>query len=342
MASPGRKIVFFLGAGASFGAGATADIQGGGEIPIPTQTTFWATFLRFSRSQKNRAEIESFLFRYFLGYSRTPARLNSMKRRRMLQNVDVEEVFTFLSERARAPASSPALRTYADRVWLALLAEFGHVFGRFAATRRTKSTFRALRENFIRRRDSVVSFNYDTVFEESVPKYHWHYEEVGTRTDGFRLLKPHGSINWQRGDPITISAEPSDCVVVAPTHLKFVRTDDGAHSSPGGYLDHAPQINRIWSRMEREMREAKALVFIGYSFPVADLYFSSVLRSVLADRSAAPGLVIVNPDAVSIEARLKARFPLAQVLLRYDLANFVQATRQQLLRDLESAGARDV
>jgi hypothetical protein len=341
MAKIGRKVVFFLGAGASFGAGATADIQGGGRIAIPTQATFWDTFLRFSRSPRNRSEIESFLFRYFLGYSRTPARLTPSKRRQMLSNVDVEEVFTFLSERARAPASSAALRTYADKVWVALLAEFGHVFGRFAASSRTRSIFRALRKNFILSRDTVVSFNYDTVFEDSIPKYQWHYDEVESRKDGFRLLKPHGSINWQRGETITVADDPTECVIVAPTHLKFVRTDVDTTNAIGGYLDHSPQINRIWSTMEREMRDAKALVFVGYSFPVADLYFSSVLRSVLADRGEAPGLVIVNPDAVSIEKRLKARFPLAQVLLRYDLANFVQATRQQLLKDLEAARARD-
>lgn len=341
MAGVGRKIVFFLGAGASFGAGATAPVQGGGHVAIPTQATFWDTFLRFSTSVKNRREIESFLFRYFLGYSRIPARTKPAHRRRMLQDVDVEEVFTFLSERARAPASSTALRTYADGVWAALLAEFGNVFGRFQASSRTKIVFRALRKNFIRRRDSVVSFNYDTVFEGSIPSKYWHYEQVGHDTEGFRILKPHGSVNWEDGDQITLVKKPESCVIVAPTHLKFVKTGSVDAEQPRGYLDHSPQINRIWHAMEREMREAKALVFIGYSFPVADLYFSSVLRSVLADRGAAPGLVIVNPDAVSIGDRLRSRFPLAQVLLRYDLTNFVQANRQQLLRDLGAGGSAD-
>ena len=49
------------------------------------------------------------------------------------------------------------------------------------------------------------------------------------------------------------------------------------------------------------------LVFIGYSFPVADLYFSSILRSVLAIRDGAPGIVLVNPDAVALARRLGAR-----------------------------------
>lgn len=70
------SIVFFLGAGASLGAGAVASIRGGGKIAIPTQSTFWETFLRFCSSKKNKKTIESFLFRYFLGYKKVPSRLN--------------------------------------------------------------------------------------------------------------------------------------------------------------------------------------------------------------------------------------------------------------------------
>lgn len=189
--------------------------------------------------------------------------------------------------------------------------------------------------NYVKSRDTVVSFNYDTVFESSLPGHRWHYEEVGEKDGGVRLLKPHGSVNWEDGETITVVSHPQRCVVVAPTHLKFVQTQESERAETIGYLDRSTQINGIWSRMEKEMRQAKALVFIGYSFPVADLYFSSVLRSVLADRGTPPGIAIVNPDAVSIRSRLRQRFPLGKVVLRYDLGNFVQSTRSQLLRDLD-------
>lgn len=335
MPQASRKIVYFLGAGASYGAGAVARVQGGGTVAIPTQATFWDTFLRFATRPRNRREIESFLFRYFIGYARAPARSTPTQRRRMFRDVDVEEVFTFLSERARAPASSKQLRTYANSVWTALLAEMFPVFSRFRGTRATRRVFRTLVANFVRSRDTIVSFNYDTVFETCIATNQWHYEGVGSREGGVRILKPHGSINWQDGSPIRIRNNPAPCVIVAPTHLKFVQTSPRSDdASTLGYLDHSPQISAIWARMEREMREAKALVFIGYSFPVADLYFSSILRSVLADRSATPGIAIVNPDAVAIHRRLAARFRLERVVLRYDLDNFVQSTRKQLLKDL--------
>jgi hypothetical protein len=79
------------------------------------------------------------------------------------------------------------------------------------------------------------------------------------------------------------------------------------------------------------------LVFIGYSFPPADLYFSSVLRSVLADRDGAPTVAIVNPDAIAIRARLQERFALDRIAIYFDLGTFVEGSRAILLKQEHSA-----
>jgi hypothetical protein len=335
MAKQQRKIVLFLGAGASFGAGAYASVQHGGKLPIPMQSTFWDTFLRFCRSNQNRARIESFLFRYFKGYARVPARVASGKRRGMFTDVNVEEVFTFLSERARAPSTTPQLRSHVVQIWTALVAELPNVFNRFEPNNDTRITYRKLSKNFMRSRDTIVSFNYDTVFEHSLPSTRrWHYEGIIERKKSIGVLKPHGSINWRDSDPIEVVDSPDRAVVVAPTHLKFVQSRVPENEDTAGYLDHSFQVKEVWNLMEREMREAKALLFIGYSFPDADLYFSSILRSVLADRDGAPAIVIVNPDAVAIGKRLKQRFPLDRIELHYDVRNFVDGTRSSLLKRL--------
>jgi hypothetical protein len=151
MAKQQRRIVFFLGAGASLGAGADARVQGGGHIPIPTQATFWETFLRLSRDKRNKRDIECFLFRYFLGYAKAPGRANAADRRRQLKAIDVEEVFTFLSERNNAPGVSRQLRTHTNKVWNALLAEVGQVFRRFDANKRTRSTYRTFKRRHVGR-----------------------------------------------------------------------------------------------------------------------------------------------------------------------------------------------
>jgi len=330
MAKQQRKIVFFLGAGASFGAGADTSVQRQARVRIPMQSTFWSTFLRFCRSAKNRRQIESFLFRYFKGYDRVPARMKPQKRRTMLSDVDVEEVFTFLSERARAPSTSTQLRTEVNRIWEALISELPSVFDRFKPNNQTRAVYRKLKKNLVRARDTFVSFNYDTVFEKSLPKScRWHYEGIVEESKSIRVLKPHGSINWEDSDPIKITEHPKQALVVAPTHLKFVQNGSVKSKYTKGYLDHSLAISAVWTKMEREMREAKALVFIGYSFPAADLYFSSILRSVLADRAGAPAVTIVNPDAVAIRTRLSTRFSLklTSIDVHYDIRSFADAHR---------------
>jgi len=325
-----RKVVYFLGAGASLGAGAYAKIQAGHLIPIPTQATFWSTFLRFCRHNTNRTLIESFLFRYFLGYKKIPGSVLSSKRRELLTAVDVEEVFTFLSERTRAPSTSPQLRSYAKRIWTALTAEIGHVFTRFEANTQTRATYKAFLNRHFRKFDTVVSFNYDTIFEHSLPaKRPAKYLGIEKSSGTIPLLKPHGSVNWYLTNDgrIAVGDKPNRAVIVAPTHLKFVSGPETTDATQPGYLDQSPEIRRIWAEMEREMRAARTLVFIGYSFPIADLYFASVLRSVLADRDAAPEIVIVNPDAVAIADRLKRRFPLQSVIRYFDIEQYMQAQR---------------
>jgi hypothetical protein len=156
-----RRIVFFFGAGASQGAGAFTPIEGGGKLQIPTQETFWNVFLRFCRKKKNRKTIEQFLFQYFLGYARVPSRANARQRRQLLAGADVEEVFTFLSERIQSPSTTPQFRTHALRVWDSLLEEIGSVFFRFGPNPKTRKIFRTFRNQHLRSRDTIVSFNYD-------------------------------------------------------------------------------------------------------------------------------------------------------------------------------------
>lgn len=329
-----KKIVYFLGAGASYGAGATAIVQAGGKIPIPTQATFWNTFLRFCSSRRNRIDIESFLFRYFLGYGKTPARLTPIERRKLLTNIDVEEVFTFLSERARAPSTSPQLRTYALKIWNALVSEIGNVFLHFKPNVKTRSVYRSLMSNHYRSFDTIVSFNYDTIFESSLlARTKARYVGLNDSSGGVSVLKPHGSVNWGVSDDgsIQIESTPAESVIVAPTHLKFVSTNPDEGASQAGYLNQSEEIRDIWAQMEQKMRGARVLIFIGYSFPVSDLYFSSVLRSVLADRDTNPGIVVVNPDAVAISDRLKSRFAIRKVVQYFDIGQFVQSSRAELI-----------
>lgn len=330
MAEP-KKIIYFIGAGASYGAGATAAVEGGGRIKIPTQLTFWETFLRFCRHRKNKQIIEKFLFRYFLGYRKVPSRTTKAARWSQLSSIDVEEVFTFLSERIQAPSTTSQFRKYAKEVWWALTSEIGNVFSRFPANAATKKAYKGLLDRHYRRRDVFVSFNYDLVLEGSFPKKNkYMYEKVDAeRRNAIRVLKPHGSINWQEieGD-VVVRNNPERCLVVAPTHLKFV---GGMNDGRIGYLDQSERIKDVWESMESHMKDAHLFVFVGYSFPIADLYFSSVLRSVLAVRPKKPRVVVVNPDAKEISERLWSRFSIGDIIQYYDFSTFLASDRKSIL-----------
>lgn len=108
-----RSFVYFLGAGASYGIGAEAMVQGG-TVMIPPQPNYWSTFLRFCRSPKSRATIQSFLYRYFLGYTRGLSRASASARRAQL-NLMVHELVHLLERRR-----NDRFVTYMDQFMLKL------------------------------------------------------------------------------------------------------------------------------------------------------------------------------------------------------------------------------
>lgn len=261
---------------------AYAAVQGGGRLECPTQRSFWSTFLRLSKSSANRKIIESFLFRYFLAYKKPPNRKRAASRREILNAIDVEEVFTFLSERISAPATSPQLRTSAQKVWEALVSEVGHVFSRFEANRETRRTYLSFMRQHVRNWDTVVSFNYDVVFEESIKRdYTIFYEGVQPRKQWqHRIIKPHGSVNWEsRNGQIRTKHNPEKCVIVAPTHLKFVAQNakDGAAGIPD--LAAASRLFGIDLSRHEEVREA-----LGKDFPKLPLHTIVCIGALIAHR----------------------------------------------------------
>jgi hypothetical protein len=330
-----RKIVWIFGAGASRGAGAYSIIQNGGKVFIPTQADFWDTILRYANS-KDRGVIEAFLFRYFKGYNKTPAKLRPNKRRKSFKEVDVEEVFTFLSERISTTTITPQLKTYfQDSIWPALIRSISSTFRKFGMNRATRAAYRDFENNHLKSHDVIISFNYDIVLEESLTRNSWSYYELTNTTNRIPIYKPHGSINWEsnsKNDSIIEKSLPAMPLIVAPTHLKFIGLKEMEDPPTSGYLNTNQAISRIWSAMEMQMKRAKALVFVGYSFPDADLYFSSVLRTVLTSTKAIK-IILVNPDSQRISERISRRFSIekSEITNHFDLVNFCKLSRNDII-----------
>ncbi len=335
MAQQGRKIAWILGAGASRGAGAYALVQRGGRIPIPIQSDFWSTILRFADS-KSESKIVSFLYRYFKGYSKTPPRLTPSKRRSSLNSIDVEEVFTFLSERIASPTLNDQQRVHFELIYEVLRRVLADSLSRFKSSLETKRMFKKFKSNLFRTRDSLISFNYDLILESNLQgrNIYWHPKRVNDK--GTPVFKPHGSINFYLEAPDSEQILVSDGVaddpfIIPPTHLKFVSL---RNITDHNYLDTNADLAKIWQGMESALKASKLFVFVGYSFPDADLYFSSVFRNVLTSLSKEVPIVIVNPDALRISEKVRARFGISanQVTNYFDFRSFCDIKREDIIR----------
>lgn len=164
----------------------------------------------------------------------------------------------------------------------------------------------------LRTRDSVISFNYDTLMDRALtraggkrwkPEVGYGFEASGS-LDLWRppparggvkypikLLKPHGSLNWNVvGETVELVTE-YDAVtansIVPPTWDKSVVAD--------------PPWNSVWRESRRALSEARLLIVTGYSVPATDQLSQALLR---ADVNNLRGLVLVNPDR---DARLRMR-----------------------------------
>lgn len=163
--------------------------------------------------------------------------------------------------------------------------------------------------------DVVISFNYDCVVDRSlrdVGKRKWN-PQVGYGVtaagsldawrdhsgsgrfpkQGHRLLKLHGSLNWQiRNGVMALLDKPyasrpdGDLCIVPPLWQKSYEE---------------PPFHELWLATRRLLATRKALIFIGYSLPTTDVYTQAMLR---IDVPNLDFLLIANPDGAA-RARIK-------------------------------------
>lgn len=182
---------------------------------------------------------------------------------------------------------------------------------------------------------TVLSTNYDLIVDTALmslsgsrsappgegrlPDYRCHISTPLYQTDRRRfgtLLKLHGSLNWlycttcarleigksqaklylnvldrmlgpdlhkaftPDGDPCPACRTPLRPLLIAPSHLKYYRN---------------PHLSQVWFEAERVLREAKRVIFVGYSLPEDDVEVIYLLKRALA-RTHAPDITVVEFD----------------------------------------------
>jgi hypothetical protein len=206
----------------------------------------------------------------------------------------------------------------------------------------------------LKENDTVVTFNYDLVIEESFPSAAmWNpvdgYEiKTYGKTRGWtkrwlddrnydadskskiHLLKLHGSLNWESyptGTAIKLKARP----YLVSTRSGKTRFEKILILAPGWKKEiHRNPYKRFWRTARLQLEKCKTLIILGYSLPDTDLLAQSLLAEVVRTR-AARKTFIKQLHLADHNDSVKERFvrlftpalgPHAKVFKYYDIAEF--------------------
>jgi hypothetical protein len=157
-------------------------------------------------------------------------------------------------------------------------------------------------------RNTVITFNYDTVLDESISKWNvpiWYgfaegavkYDQsnksVEARMDeGLSLLKLHGSVNWAEPESnkgqITIYGSYEDLLNrrLRPTLIPPIwrKSFTGA-------------LSQIWDAAVTALSEATRIIIIGFSMPPTDIHIKFLLAAGLQDNISLRKLYCFDPNA---------------------------------------------
>jgi len=222
-----------------------------------------------------------------------------------------------------------------------------------------KSTIHKNILEMLRNKDTIITFNYDLLIEESFPSAElwnpvdgykiktygktrgwakrWLEErkyEVGTNSK-IRLLKLHGSLNWElypTGTAIRLKPRP----YLVSTRSGKTRFEKILILAPGW----KKEINRnpykqFWRTARLRLEKCKTLIILGYSLPETDLLAQSLLAEVVRTRGTRKAF-LNQLHLADKDERVKERFvklftpalgPHGKVFKYYDIAEFNRRMR---------------
>jgi hypothetical protein len=165
-------------------------------------------------------------------------------------------------------------------------------------------------------RNTVITFNYDTLLENSlaalqipfdyyIPNAHLHDSARAILQDQTALpvLKLHGSVNWgiqiTQDSPSTIYGTYRDLRDVGDKPLLVPPT---WRKSFGGVLI------KVWEEALKALKEATRIVIVGFSIPPTDTHFKYLLSAGLRDNISLRNIIFVNPSENPERANLFSIF----------------------------------
>jgi len=160
----------------------------------------------------------------------------------------------------------------------------------------------------VRAGDTVVSFNYDTVFERLIRRFSGVRLRHGMRlvADTIRFAKPHGSASWPIGDlryeltqgdaVLDSCAEGEDPLLLGAVPIKSELIFEVAERYNRRVFE---VILEQWRTLSAAMSQVDRVVVLGYRFPPEDTYGRGFFREGLKQRPPSVGyqVDVYNRDA---------------------------------------------
>lgn len=305
-----KRAVVILGAGASRGAKCFEASL----LPAPLDADFFAIMQRVQHKDATLGQFLEFLRTEF-GDDARP-RMEEL----FTQLEALEEFHTTLKV-----ARGPRVRRYGEQ--LTRFAEitaafFRHLFLEDSGAHRRCEYHESLAKA-LNAADTVISFNYDCLMDSALAAHsggswsatdgyglnivsgaqHWDSKRPrrGKRpAQPIRLLKLHGSLNWDRSAPISGAAPGSIGLRQDPYEVTARNRDEIVPPVWAKTIGGDAVFRELWKEARRVLPTGPVLVVVGYSVPPTDLLSQALIRVASAERAKnqkLSHLIVVNPDA---------------------------------------------
>lgn len=178
--------------------------------------------------------------------------------------------------------------------------------------------------------DSVLTFNYDLLIEESFgqnkiwtpiggygDRFHgvtstwcknWLGKHGMTKADHpkLRLLKLHGSLNWRLYKTMEVTLKDRPYVVRTRNNSAVSETVSILPPGWNKRIDRSP-YKQLWREARLKLEKCKTIIIIGYSLPETDLLAKALFAEIVRLRKAR-GLYLKQLHLADPNERVKQRF----------------------------------
>jgi len=305
--------VVVLGAGATRGAEFVAKHN---PMCVPPTNTDFFTQLQRVQAQKHQSTVDGVLRdvlriygpNYKVTLEQYVTQLESLKT--MIEIVPV-------ASRSFSAEGVNDMRARLMNALSAVLEESADVSKTTSLARREPCRYHAGIAQELKRRDTIITFNYDCVMDDALRRVArgkwsaqygycfpnparvtghavWSAMDAPTEHNlSINLLKLHGSLNWR---PLPKRDSQEIKLRERPYKQKGDKEYELVPPENAKRLGDRPVLRHLWGNAERALRRAKVLALIGFSFTPTDLHVDSLFRLAMAANTRLERVLVVNPN----------------------------------------------